>query len=217
MRRLAAICALLTLTSILGGCGFIPWAVANLAPPEKSTPVYEFPKCKKILVFVENDPSLAFVSGLEIVRADLAEQIEQQLVEHEVAGSTIPQARLQNSLDDMPNKRAGIPEVGKKVGADLVLYVQIEKLVFQDTPNTTLWTGRMQVSIKVVDVQKGRVFPPVESVFPVKEVELPAVDDSSPTYGNVVAKALAIKMGDRVAKLFYVYELPQNGEPISMQ
>lgn len=217
MRRIVAAFSLLTVTMTLGGCGVLPWTVATFAPPEKSKPVFNIPKDKKVLVFVESDPTLTYVSGVEMVRADLAEQIDKELVKNEVVTTTIPQARLLNVLDSMSNKQASIPDVGKKAGADLVLYVKIRRLVFQDTPDTTLWTGRMQTTVKIVDVNKGPVFPTVEKDYPVKSVELPPVDDSSPTYSNVVAKALAIKMGDRIAKLFYEYDLPKTGEPISLE
>ena len=42
-------------------------------------------------------------------------------------------------------------------------------------------------------------------------VELPEAEDSTPTYGNIVARALSIKTARRIAKLFYEHEIPNMG------
>ncbi|MCL2701707.1 MAG: hypothetical protein FWE88_08440 [Phycisphaerae bacterium] len=213
--RLIAAATLLLLAGGAAGCGVVPWIVTQFRGPEKVKPKYEFPPEKTILVFVENDPALGYLSGVELVRADLANLVSALLVEHKVAARTVSQARLQNALEQLP-ERAAISEVGKRCDADFVLYVQIEKLSFQDIPNTTLYTGRMKTSVKVIDVNQGKVFPPVETKHSVPQITLPPVDENSPTYANVVAGALIVKMADNITKLFYEHEKPRS-EPMSLE
>ena len=213
LRVLALLCLAVGVT----GCGVLPYfSTIIFGGNEKIKPLYEFPKEKKILVFVENDPSLYYLSGVEMVRAELASRISDHLLEQQVAVGTISQARLMNALEQLPD-RASMSEIGNMCGADFVLRVRIEKLSFQDVPNTTLYTGRMQTAARVIDVNVGKVFPPVEQKYPVDPVTLQPADDSSPTYATVVAKALAIRMSDTIAKLFYEHEAPTSGDPMSME
>jgi len=213
----ACMLLLLALTATLAGCGVLPWVVTTIfGGNEKVKPLYEFPPDKRILVFVENDPALNYLAGVELVRTNLANVVSDQLVEHGVAASTVSQSRLQNALEQLP-ERASIGEVGKACSADFVLYVQIEKLSFQDVPNTTLYTGKMQTVVRVIDVEKGKVFPPVEAKHPVPDVTLTPTDDTSPTYTSHVAKNLALRMGDNIAKLFYEHELPKHRDLMSVE
>ena len=216
-RRGGLAAALLCLAAAVSGCGIVPYfSTIIFGGDEKIPPVYEFPKEKKILVFVSNDPSLHYLSGVEMVRTNLANAISDQLLEHQVAASTVSQARLMNVLEQM-SERASMVEIGKACGADFVLRVRIEKLSFQDIPNTTLYTGRMQTAVRVIDVGKGRVFPPVEEWHYLKPLTLVPADDASPTYANVVAKTLVLKMSDTIAKLFYEHDAPKGGDPMSME
>jgi len=214
---LLSVLLVLSLAGVLAGCGVVPWVTNTIfGRNEKVKPKYEFPKGKTLLVFVESDPALNYLAGVELVRVSLANVIGEQLVENQAVASYVSQNRLQNVLEQLP-ELASIGEVGQRCGADFVLYVQIEQLSFQDVPNTTLYTGRMQTAVKVIDVTQGKVFPPVEAKYPLKEIKLTPTDDTSPTYTNVIAKVLAIKMGDNIAKLFYEHELPKNGDPMLME
>ncbi|MHC4294948.1 MAG: hypothetical protein ACYSTL_05125 [Planctomycetota bacterium] len=204
---------LLTLTLSLAGCQpVIGWLVNVFAPPKKVAPVYAPPPDKKVLVFVDdltNPVSYAPIKGL------LTKRLNDRLIEHRVAADVVPHGELLTLMAATPEfNQLGIVQVGSQLGADLVLYIHIDEFSLKDNEATPLWTGKLRTKVRLIDVQKGllkqqpRLFPEDRPEgYPVKDVETPAETHPSPRYGEDLAKTLADKMADRIAKLFYEHEI----------
>lgn len=211
--RILVLAALLTAAFSIGGCmQLFAWSVAQFAPPQKVKAVTELPKDKTILVYVESPYPMSY----EPIKGMLTDEINAQLLLHKIAGKVVPRDRLLDALartDGDVSKQ----ELGKMLRADLVLCVEIpaepEGFSVRESDDTPLWQGRMKVSVKVIDVKNTRkLWPQDQLEYPLPQVELPQVTNTSSTYGFVVAKALAIKTADRIVKLFYEHEVPNTGK-----
>ena len=209
MRRICVVSGALALAALLagaGGCAPFAWFVALFEQPVKVKAVFKPPKGKTMLVFVDN---LSHWLDYEPVKGELTERLNKQLREHGIAAGTISHERLSEFIAATPRfNQLGVIEVGQRLGADIVLYVQIDKFSLKDDRVSPVWRGRFHVTVRVVDVKAGRIWPKGPGPgYVVPPVEIPARTDSSATYGAHLAKIMAGKMADRVAKLFYDHEV----------
>ncbi|HOF18142.1 MAG TPA: hypothetical protein PK082_04470 [Phycisphaerae bacterium] len=215
--RKAFLAATLTAAALsAGGCAAFAWFVAQFAPPQKVKAQFTPPSGKKILVFVD-DPY--FKVDYEPLKAELANRINQRLVANKVAAATIPYDRFVDLLAATPDfNRLRVSEVGSRLGADLVLYVQIDQFSLRDDPANPLWHGRLRTSVRLVrsDAPQSedlRLWPlDRKEGYPVPEQTVPESANTSPTYGAELARLLADGMADRIAKLFYEHTVPVGSE-----
>lgn len=195
---------LLVASLLAGGCQALPWFVAQFSPPKKIDAVYKPPKDKKVLVLVENKPG---TFGQEMFKYDLADCLGKKLVSNKVAASTISSEQVQQ-VSSRPGFHAmTISEVGQALGADLVLYVQIDSVSLKDNPVETIWHGRLSASVWIVDVKgQKRIWPvdlPEGMGYAATPVDLKAVENPSTNYAETVIRSLTEKMSDNIAKLLY--------------
>jgi hypothetical protein len=204
--RIARAAVLATLSVSLGGCAVISWVTAQFAPPKKVPAVYKAPKGKKVLVFVDD---VRRPVSYEPIKRLLTDRLNEQLDEHNIAGETVPYDRLVDVMAATPSfHRLSVSEVGERVDAELVLYVEINRFSLRDDPDSPLWAGTLDTTVRWMEVGQGRLWPRDRPRGqPVKPVELPMVDEPSPTYGQKVASELATKMADRIARLFYDHKI----------
>lgn len=209
--RHATACLLLLAPMALGGgsCALPAWFAAQFSPPKKVDAEFELAKGKKVLVFV--DDMLNPVS-VPLVKIELSRQLGKQLVAHEVAAETVSYDRLADLVAATPNfNRLTVGEVGQKVGADIVVYVQMDEFTLKDEGVEELWRGRLQTTVRVVDVVKGRLWPRDRPEgYPVPAVTTPTQADSE-IRAEELTRTLAAQMADRIAKLFYEHETPHEG------
>jgi hypothetical protein len=201
---------LVPLVASLGGCQpTIAWFTAQFAPPQKVEAIYKPPKDKKVLVFVDD---LRCPVSYDPLKADLTEQLNRHIKEQKLAAETIPYERLVDLMAATPNfNQLHVPDVGQKLSAELVLYVEITKFSLKDNEGSPLWQGKLGVSVKWVDAT-GRIWPRDRpDGYPLPSVDLPSVENAAVTYGSEVAKELANQMADKVAKLFYDHTGPPLG------
>lgn len=114
-----------------------------------------------------------------------------------------------------------IDEVGQRVGASQVLYVNIRRVRLLRAPG--LYQPAATAEVKVIDaVSRERVFPPQESAegiatgprgFPVL-AELPpdAADTADRAYESAVRQKLSRALATEVAELFYPHKRRQPGD-----
>jgi hypothetical protein len=194
----------------LPGCAVFAWFVAQFSPPKKVPAEYEFPAGTTILVFV--DDALHPVD-YEPVKIQLTEMLNKQFIDHKVASKTIPYTRLGEFISATPGFNSlAIGEVGQKLGADVVLYVQIDEFSLRDAAASELWKGRLATTVWLVDVVKGRIWPTDNSTGrPIDKAETQTVSDSSQSRGEQISKDLAAETADKIAKLFYNHTTPYEG------
>jgi hypothetical protein len=201
----------------LPGCQvFLPFiALWELAFPHDKVPAqFKLPKDKRVLVFPDdmNRP----VAYPPVKRA-LAEKVGKVLVEKKAVAYAVPYDELIDLQHSEPNfNRLAVATVGRKLGADLVILVNIDQFQLKDSPVSTLWRGRFSAKVRVVDVRKGRLWPDESAGRPVSASE-PVCDNSSETYGTVLSQLLADKLGTEVAQLFHAHHVdrhrPKDTEP----
>jgi hypothetical protein len=199
-------CAML----LASGCRQISALATLLAPPKKVKPVFVPPKDKILLVFV--DDMLNPVS-YEPAKRRLTEQLNKQLVEHKVVAKTVPYERMLEFMSRTPKFNSlSVSEIGRKLDADLVLYIQVNQFSLKDIEESPLWHGRMHVTVRVVDVAKARTLWPTDRAagMPLDPVEIPEVENPSTTYAGHLARQIADEMADQIAKLFYEYTVDTN-------
>ena len=211
VQRTVAVLLAVMMASLLSSCAAIAWPVAALTPPQKIKPLYTLPADKKVLVFVDDVQSPV---SFPPVKRDLAEAIGRELLAQKVAAATIPYERV---LDLMAAEKKfndlGVANVGRKVGADVVLYVEIRSFKLREQEGSPLWEGQISTSIRVVDAwattnKTARLWPQDTTDHPIGPVGMPVKEDPNVEYGAELSKSLANRMADRVAKLFYEHEVP---------
>lgn len=208
--RWPALAAGLAMLAGLTGCGGaqLGWLATQMNPTVAVPAVYTPPKGKTVLVFVDD---YFRVVTYDPVKEHLARQLSRQLQDNKVAKKTVGYERIlalaeaDNHFDDL-----SVSEVGDKLGADLVLYVLIDRFSLRDSDASQLWRGRLQATVRLVDVRSGRLWPQdrVEG-YPVPAVETPLSDNSLPNYEAQLAQTLANQMAERVGRLFYDHKISQ--------
>ena len=193
----AALCGMLT----LGGCSRIIFPfLAQLFPKKKVAAQFTLPKKKRILVFP--DDLKQPVSYPPIKRA-LVEKLNALLLEKKLAAEVIDYGKLDDLRGSDPDfNLRHVPTIGKRLGADLVIYANIQEFRLKDTPVDTLWRGRFAVRVKVVDSQTGRIWPDESAGHPVAVSE-PDTVNASESYGIQLSKALAERLAVEIAGLFH--------------
>ncbi|NLW85446.1 MAG: hypothetical protein GXY38_01085 [Planctomycetes bacterium] len=206
---------MLLIASLMGGCQLVAWVVAVFQPPQKVNAVYEPPQGKRYLVFVDDRQPVPY----EPIKFELADLVSKGLVEHGIARSTVPYELVQDLSMTPGFQSMPISEVGRRLGAEVVLYVQIDKLIMKDNPMSPLWQGRFETSVWVVDAEASpidaRLWPkdrPRGIGHPVPPVELKPQENPSATYGQEVASKLAQGMSTNILRLFHKHEVsPDEG------
>ncbi len=209
--RYTAAALLFAMALGLPSCAIPAWFAAQFAPPKKVEPLFEMPKGKTVLVFVDD---ILNPVNYEPIKVELTKQINAQLRALEVAGKAIPYNRLADVMASTPNFNAlAVSEVGRRVGADLVLWVHVDEFRLRDqAAEEQLWRGYLEVSLRVVDVRKGRLWPKDrEWGYTLPPVETPTTSQSSKTYAEELAKTLSGKAAIRVAQVFCEHEVPYEG------
>jgi len=208
VRRIAAAALLVALAVTSGACGPISWLVAVLAPPKRIPAVYELPEDKKVLVFVDD---IVKPVRYEAVKRELTEGINDRLLKEKVAGETLPYEHLFRLIASRPDfNLLSIFEVGKLLGADLVVYVRLDEFSLKDSPNVPLWHGKLRTTVRVMDVSGKPLWPLDRPAGHVVEVEMPEVIDASNTYGTELASQMAERMAERIARLFHTHYVPRD-------
>jgi len=201
---------LLAAAAAAGGCAAVSWTVAQFAPPQKVDALYKPPKGKTILVFVDD---IYTEVAYQPIKVELTDRLNDRLTKYKIAAATVPYKNfitLASAGRDFDNLT--VAEAGRRLGADLVLYVHIDKFSLRDDEQSPLWHGQLQATIRIVDVDAGRLWPLDDPEgYAVPPVDLPAVDNSSAAYGSEVARQLAEEMAERIVNCFRDHTAPAQG------
>lgn len=194
---------------MLGGCQAIGWGVAAMAPPQKIKPLYKIPADKRVLVFVDDKENPV---SYPPIKRELTEAIGKGLVENKLVKETVSYDSLLDLLAREPKfNNLGVADIGRKLNADLVIYVNIKAFRLREEEGSPLWEGELAVSIRVVDAwgKKGetRLWPKEAGDFDVPSVGMPAKEEPG-DYGAEMARDMATRLADKIVKMFYEHEVP---------
>ena len=198
---------LLCLALPAGGCLQAQFALfEKLFPEDKVPPEYKLPGGKKVLVFTDDIDNPVEYSPIKRIVSD---KVSAVLREKKLAAETIPYERimdLQASHQDF--YRMPVAAVGRQLGADLVIYIALERFSLKETPLDTLWKGALSAKVRVIDVWKGKLWPE-KSDGRVVTVNTPEVHNTSETYSEVLAQQLGEQLAGEVAGLFHEHWVPR--------
>lgn len=200
--RLSLGVLLLACATALPSCGAVGWIAQVFSPPRRVDAIYKPPKNKKILVFV--DDKLQEMT-YEPIKAEMTNLVNKQLMENKVVAAVVPYERMLELTSATTNfNDLSVAEVGRKLGADIVLHVQIDEFRLKDDPVSPLWRGQFKASVRMVDVTAGRLWPKDRLTgLPMPPIVTPTKEDSSLTYGTELSRRMVTQMADQITKLFY--------------
>ncbi len=192
----------ITLITAFAGCKY---AVLLLPDPhEKTQAEYQLPKNKKIAILVDDYLSPI---GNPSQRLNLAKKIAQNLIDSGAlrAGNLIDSQKVFDTPADSPEgKKLSIQHIGRKVGADDILYVNIIDFNLQSDPENPLIVPKAKAYVKVIEVETG------ERLWPI-DLAGRAVETKGRMEGDVAEDADKTQFADKlidelsatVAELFF--------------
>jgi len=147
------------------------------------------------------------------IRERLAGRLADDLLAHKATEKVISPQTLQLARRTQPDfDKRGCREVGRLMGADQVLWVEVADFFASEALEDVDSATRIAVTIKVVDpkgtVKDGniRVWPVEREGRPVK-VELSANDVNRARTRQAIAEELTSRLAVEIARLFYEHPL----------
>lgn len=207
--------AMLAALTGLCGCAGIFALSEKLWPKDRVPAKFTLPAQRKVLVLPDD---VERPVGYPPVKAALAKRCNKLLLEQKLAAEVIDYSQVQNLAASRKDfNQMAISTIAKEVGADLVIYVNIEQFALKDDPMETLWHGRMAAKVRVVDVlaksdAPATIWPEEHAGYPVGVSE-PAADNSSETFGQQLSNTLADRLAEKVVGLFNEHWVERNRLP----
>jgi hypothetical protein len=106
-----------------------------------------------------------------------------------------------------------IATVGRKLGADYVMYINIEQFTLKESAGDTIWHANLEGRLRVVDVQTGKRVWPEESAGHPFKTGMPTMENASPTFAGELTKALCAKTATEICYLFHPHEERRSRPP----
>lgn len=204
----AAIVALVgVLLPVLGGCNILGPAGYFLLGPEKQDAAYELDPEKATVVFVDDSASIVpdrtsrrrIGQATEKVLLDQAEV--KRVISSDSALAVVSREKFGQPL--------GVSEVGKAVGADVVVYCLIT--AFTISPDGVTYQPTATALVRIVDVNtKERIWPLGDETARQVVVQRNEQQGAPPNNLGQRAEAerrLATHLGEEIGKLFYKHEI----------
>ena len=188
------------------GCMLAGWIAYQFSPLQDKEALYEIADGSRVLVLVNDHLLLA---DYQPVIRRLTDKLNEQLTDNEVAVGTVPYKSLLMFIARTPEYYGLSPQdVGRALGVQVVLKVNVETFSLKDDPGSPLWKGRFKMAVSVIDVDEGLLWPTDRiDGYPVGPIEPPASDDPSEAFGRGLADDLADMMAVAIAECFYEHPL----------
>jgi hypothetical protein len=192
--------------TMLAGCSVVGAAAYVFRPPEVSKAKY-VPTTRPLAVFIDSERQSGNLGPT--VKDSVAAFLVTELREHKVGGAIQDVERVYDlRLKDRKAFRTmKVDEVGKAVGVEQVLYVDLTEASIEFSNGGALMKGHINGYVRIVDVASGRTLWPdsLNDGFPAS-VESPFVNGNEAT-AESLKETLSRSMADAIAKLFYTYSL----------
>lgn len=183
------------------GCGAVGALAYVASPPPKDPAEYKLDKTPTV-VFAENYDNPA---QFEVYAERLERQITGQLTDNK-AGKLVEAAKLDELKTGQRQefRKLDIPGVGRALGADRVIYINLTQFSVNLPIGGQSLAGRAEARVKVVEVSTGKTLWPLDSStgreIKVETTYQPDSDGNTPTG---IEDQLSQKLGDQIARLFY--------------
>jgi len=191
------------------GCNLLAYPLYLTAPePVRKVPA-EFDKLpgKTVAVVVWAEPATLF--QFPHIRLEVAAQVAYQLGRHIKDTHVVEPQQVADYQDRHPNWASLPPaELGKKFGADYVIFIELLKYTTRDPKSPALFRGRATASVAVYDANEpSRRWTLTQAVaqYPARQTGLISGDDMS------VHRRLLEQLGIQIARKFYDHEVKVQG------
>ena len=192
----------------LSGCNVVTPIAYAIHGPEKVMPAFNLSEHAKTVIFVDDPSSQITQRRLRYTIADRA--TKELLAKRVLVDMLDPRGILTAASNERHGDLMSIAELGKSVGADIVIYAVITD--FSMSPETGSYIPRTTMRIKIIDVATGeRIWPSSEKGH-LANIQIPQKPGSYPnTTGDKleVQQQLAQRTGLGLAQLFYKHEIQE--------
>jgi hypothetical protein len=179
---------------------------AGAAPAQKVTAEYKLP-AGPVLILVDDEQDLVQPS---MARDMLVDSLAKQLKEHKLADHVTTNEELSHVRQaDTKFDQRGAREVGRQVGADTVLWLNVRQFTLDKDIEMTVMPAQFAVTLKVVNAkadkrEEVRLWP-LDREGHLVEVSVDPQDVHKLKIQRLICQKLADDMADKIAKLFYEY------------
>lgn len=193
---------------LVPGCNVLTPVAYAIHGPGKVEPVYTLDETKKTVVFVD-DPSSRITQRR--LRYSIADKATKELLAKRILTDMIdPRGILTAASNERFGNQMSIAELGKTVGADIVIYAVVTE--FSLSPETGSYIPKALLRVKVIDVASGQRLWPSDETGHLANVQMPQRPGISPrgTGERIeVEQTLADRAGLGLAQLFYKHEITE--------
>ncbi len=202
----------------LVSCNYLVPASYIIDGPPSIDAQYTLPD-RKTVVFVDDRTNILSRTQLRAVIGDKVSTVlmKQGLVTDTIATrDAIAIARKDETVD----KPIPISEIGQRVGADTIIYVQIEDFALSAPGGIARPSA--QATVKVIDVSGRSRLYPAPSELKGQPVSTSMREVSEDLYQSTAGRRqiediLAAEIGAEVAKLFYKHEVTELGKNLGIR
>lgn len=211
IRRPATAVAIALAGLAAGGCNIIGAVAYKVTPEQEIPPKYVLKKDAKTVVLVENyrTPDLA-ANDAELLARCLQDKLEEKKVTSIIKSEKIFDLR-NNKPKDFP--KMSVPQIGQAVGADQVIYVDLQGGGISSMTGRNMYQGKAAVSVKVIDAKTGAI------LFPQDNADgLPLSYETNPRKGRdddsfpQVRSDLFDGMAKTIGRVFYPWKASEDDE-----
>lgn len=206
---LAAALTATLLLCFMPGCNVLTPVAYAVHGPGKVEPVFTLDETKKTVVFVDDPSSRITQRRLRYTIADLA--TEELLAKRILTDMIDPRGILTAASNERHGEQMSITELGKSVGADIVIYAVVTD--FSLSPETGAYLPRATMRVKVLDVASGERLWPADETGHMANIQIPQRPGTSPAANTgermEVERDLAARAGLGLAQLFYKHEITE--------
>lgn len=198
-----SIAAVLTM---MPGCNVVTPIAYAIHGPEKVMPVFTLEELAKTVIFVDDPSSRITQRRLRYAIADRA--TKELLAKRVLVDMLDPRGILTAASNERYGEQMSISELGKSVGADVVIYAVVTD--FSMSPETGAYIPRSNLRVKVIDVASGKRLWPGDEKGHLANVQIPQKPGSNPTSSGErleIEQSLADRTGLGLAQLFYKHEI----------
>jgi len=200
---LLSIAATLTM---LPGCNVVTPIAYAIHGPEKIDPVFTLDETLKTVVFVD-DPSSRITQRR--LRYSIADRATKELLAKRILVDMLdPRGILTAASNERYGEQMSISELGKSVGADIVIYAVVTD--FSMSPEQGAYIPNAKLRVKVIDVAQGMRIWPSDETGHLANIQIPQKTGTTPTTSGErleVEQSLANRTGLGLAQLFYKHEI----------
>jgi hypothetical protein len=188
----------------LSGCAYVSGLVYLFSPEDKLPAEYKVPEKTKVAILV--DDYMSPLGTLDLKKS-LASTVAAQLV---AAKAVLPENMIEtDKVFDVPSdsadgKKLSIQHIGREVGADYVIYINIIDFSMQSDPDNPLIQPKSRAYVKVIEVSSGeRIWPIDVAGYPIEGKEHMQGEMAEDADKNEWSQKLIDKLALAAAELFY--------------